>query len=249
MNSTVRLTDLIVDSNSRDTAVYPEPSNFSITLPESFKDVQELTLKSTWFPFSAFQINIYNSVIDVVFNGIPIAISIPPGNYTPSTLASMVQIVLQEVDPGFSVSTSSMDVFTFSHTSQAFALGFGSPMSASKALGFGSGSYPSGSLNTIEAPFGSDLDDYNRYVVIHIDGFNNAVIPNNAVNKAFGVLYRHKMLAGLDQHIVSICNPIIGKLAKLNISILDKYGNLYNCQNQNFVLGFGVAHDSVRQNW
>lgn len=253
MASAVRYSKLVLDSSNRDAAAYPTPASYAIPLPEGFTDVRELRLESAWFPFSAPQVNAHNSTFGVMLDGVAYAVSLPVGSYTTATLTDALQAALrQQVSPGFSATVdAATSIISVAHDSKPFAL---AASNASKVLGFGNASYASapvsgGGSHAIVAPYACDLEDYNRYVILSIDLFDDLVSPNNAANRAFGILYKHKMDAGIDPQIVSVCLPPLGKLGRLSVTVQDRYGNAYNCQNQDHVFMFTVVSDAVRRNW
>jgi hypothetical protein len=246
-----RNSKLVLDSGNRDTNAYPTPASYAIPLPEGFTDVRELRLESAWFPFSATQVNEHNCTFGVMLNGVAYAVNIPAGNYTTASLSAALQAALrQQASTGFSVSADpATTVLSIAHDAQPFAL---AASSAAKVLGFANASYASAAANgahVITAPYACDLDDYNRYVILSIDLFDDLVSPNNAANRAFGILYKHKMDAGVDPQIVSVCLPPLGKLGRLSVTVQDRYGNAYNSQNRDHVFMFTVVSDAVRRNW
>lgn len=250
-----RITKLIIDSAGRDMLSFPSSSSYSITLPDNINEVRQLQLVASWFPFNAYQINQMNASFDVAINGATsqVSLELPHGDYTPTSIAAALQTILRTVHPDFDVATNSTTgKLNITNVTVSFALGFTVAASAASPLGFSLANYVSafnGSTNAITAPYKLDLDDYNRYVVLRIDGFEDVISNNDAIHRAFGILYRHKMQAGIDHEITTECEPVLSRLARLSIVVLDKYGLPYNHQNSNHVFTLTVTHDRVRMNW
>ena len=251
---------LIIDSRDRDITAYPTSTSYSIALPQDIFQVKEITLKSAWFPFTAYGVNANNNTLVVTLGsgGTPTTLTLPCGDYTHAALASALQAALQTtISMGFTVTyVESSDTLSVLHAAQPFSLDFTGPNSISKQAGFGTTAphisivNPSGGY-MLSSPHRMDLDDYNRFVILTIDQLDNLVSPGNAINRAFGILFKQKMLLGIDQPCIKVLNPPIARLSRMIISVTDRYGNLYGGvdMTDDHVFEFTVLHDTVRKAW
>jgi hypothetical protein len=251
----MKQTRIVIDSRDRDTVLYPNPNQYVVVLPDDIPLVTDVALQSAWFPFSAPQINATNNkfAFRMLPGGAWNIVTIPPGDYDSQDGNTVFQTELNRLVPGggFEVTVNPVtDTYVFQHDTNNFEFDFSNAnFTAKKPLGFGSRVYTSQN-RMLMAPFRRDLNEYNRYVILDLDAIDPLVSANEAINRSFAVLYKHKIQAGLDHSSTKHFSIPIAKLSKFNVSIIDRNGNPYDSQNQDHVIELLVTHHpSTRKNW
>lgn len=89
-------TTVHIDSRDRDYDVYPTPSQFSIELPETLKNISSAVLVSAELPLSYYVFSAArgNTSIRVGRGGVFNTVTVPDGNYTTAQLASALTSAL-----------------------------------------------------------------------------------------------------------------------------------------------------------
>lgn len=230
-----KYTRLVVDSTFRDQTQYPNPNDYYFVFDDDINDVASARLISIDLPFSTYTINMYFNTLWVKIGaGNEVAVALDQGNYNASALATMIQTKLNNASLGvtFTITyNSTLDKFTFAGTG-AFALNFaGKTNGLHYLLGFKPINYTS-AANQITAPYRCNLN-YNNYIVMCIDSFDNNKSNNKPLNKSFAVITPNYsgLSLGDEPNITKNFNPPLARLAKIHITFFDKYGNPYDFQN------------------
>lgn len=94
-SSKIKFTSLSVDSRFADQnyGSIPDTTDFQIRLPETIKNIMRIRLSSVEIPPVEYAFSVDKGNCSGLLNGTT-AFSIPPGNYTPDSLASAVQTAL-----------------------------------------------------------------------------------------------------------------------------------------------------------
>lgn len=234
-----RYTRLVVDSMFRDKEQYPNPNNYYFVFDDDINDVCSAKLISIDIPFSSYIINQHFNTLYVKINdGNEMSIQLTQGNYTASQLATMLEEKLleafQNVNPNYTFTVTyntSLDSFTFT-SSISFMFIFEKKVNSLEALlGFRKQNYSSVN-NVLQAPYRCNLE-FNNYIVMCIDSFDNNKSNAKPLNKSFAVItkkYRNLNIAD-DPSIVKNFNPPMARLPRIHISFFDRYGNPYDFQN------------------
>jgi hypothetical protein len=72
---------LIVDSRQRDYTIYPTPSDYSITLMESHRNVERIELIAAMIPKTEYNVNSENNLLLLTMNGVQKELYLTPGQY------------------------------------------------------------------------------------------------------------------------------------------------------------------------
>jgi hypothetical protein len=116
---------IILDSRDRDFSKYAEPNNYRATLPDVYRKIFRMRLVSYEIPnsFYTFDASLSNVTFDISYGSSISTITIPNGNYTPTTLANKIDALLDgltgdpfivSVDPATNKMTISNDTTPFS---------------------------------------------------------------------------------------------------------------------------------------
>lgn len=244
-----KFTRVVVDSMFRDTTQYPNPNDYYFVFDDDINDVASAKLLSIEIPLSTYLINMhFNTLWLSVNNGSEAAVTLTQGNYNMSDLVSMIETRLNAANLGatFTVSyNTSLDKVTFA-ASAPFSLNFaGKTNSLDPLLGFRKQNYAS-IANSITAPYRCNLE-FNNYIVMCIEKFDNNKSNSKPLNKSFAVIPKNynTMNYSDDGNITKNFNPPMARLAKIHISFFDKYGNAYDFQNMDH--RFEILFHSFKQ--
>jgi len=97
---------IILDSRDRDFSKYAEPNNYRATLPDVYRKIFRMKLVSYEIPnsFYTFDASLSNVTFDISYGASISPITIPNGNYTPTTLASTLTTLLDALSgPSFTI--------------------------------------------------------------------------------------------------------------------------------------------------
>lgn len=234
-----RTTRLVIDSMFRDKTQYPNPNNYCFIFDDDVNDVVSAKLLSIDIPFANYLINTYFNKLYISINNEPQSIiELPIGNYSRSELANIITSCIQSIfdDIEFNVMYNvNLDSFIFT-CSVPFKLFFqGKPNSLESLLGFENKDYVSninGSINKIQAPYRCNFN-YNNYIVMCINGFDNNKSNSKPLNKSFAIIsnIEGEIRISDDLSILKSFNPPLSRLPKITISFYDRYGNPYDFQN------------------
>jgi hypothetical protein len=254
-----KTTVFTVDSRDRDTSIYPLPSKYIIHLDEEIADVTSAEITHCDVPFKSYLINKSNCKFSVIVNSTVFPIEIPIGDYDETTLANMLKTKLTQT-PNVSIEwTVDYDIVTdkfLFYSDTEFELDFAKkyvdfePYNLGKTLGFGLMKYVSHANPTpkyIDHPhelvsvFRKNFHNLN-YTLLKISGFTVHHSFNQIIDRTFAIIPEFKD----SQNISAIMqppknfNPPIGKVTKLQISFVDRSGNLTDFQNHDhyFTLKF-----------
>lgn len=229
-----RYTRLVIDSMNRDTSLYPNPNDYNFVFDDDINDVVSAKLVSIDIPFSTYTINMhFNTLWITVGGGAETAVALTQGLYDKTGLATMLQNALVMTFPSasFTVTYNTLlDKYTFS-SNTTFTLNFkGKSNSLDPLLGFAKKLYSSIS-NSIIAPFRCNFN-YNSYIIMCIDQFDNNKSNSKPLNKSFAVFSKdYNLSVGDEPNIIKKFSPPLARLAKLHLTFYDRFGNLYDFQN------------------
>jgi|UniRef100_A0A6C0BFW0 hypothetical protein len=234
-----RKTRVIIDSFYRDKSQYPNPNDYYFTFDDDIDDVISAKLIAADVPMASYVINSHFYKLWVEINSVENEFVLPQGIYTPSELANVIHTALDtnEEDVHFNVSYSPVtEKFTFTGSSP-FVLKFeGKKNALDSLLGFSSANYSSVAVssnsNIIVAPFRCNMQ-FNNYIVMCIDQFDNNKSNTKPLNKSFAIIPNvyTKLNISEDPDIIKKFNPPLARLVKLHITFFDKFGNPYDFQN------------------
>lgn len=133
----IKFTRYVLDSRDRNTSLFPSPNIYELILNESINEVTSVKIVKCDVPLSNYDINEFNNILQVSFNGGPInLIEVPVGNYNTSinrttfdtntayladinAFASAVTTATNPIEPSFVCQyLSSSDSFAFTCSSQ-----------------------------------------------------------------------------------------------------------------------------------
>lgn len=229
-----RYTRLVIDSMNRNTDIYANPNDYYFVFDDDVNDVVSAKLVSIDIPFSTYTINMhFNTLWVTVGAGAETAVSLTQGLYEKTALATMMQNSLNSAFPSASFTVtydSLLDKYRFS-ANTSFSLNFkGKSNSLDPLLGFAKKLYTS-TGNAITAPFRCNLN-YNNYIIMCIDQFDNNKSNAKPLNKSFAVFSKdYNLSVGDEPNIIKKFSPPLARLAKLHLTFYDRFGNLYDFQN------------------
>jgi hypothetical protein len=253
-NKVVRL---VVDSRERNVNLFPNPASYEINLVEELNNVKSIKLIGAYIPFNTYTVNSNNNILYLAYNSQVYTIAINEGIYTESELASEITTMLN-TETGTSAFTvtynARKDKYKFQCTS-AFGLYFKGQTfthpylnstgvgyvdkSMGRILGFGIKDYASDGSNVIWSEFKKSFD-LNECIIIKIDSFEVNRSTDDNVNNSFAILSSKNVEDCKDLGFIKEFKPVLGKLSKLKLRLIDYYGNLYDFQNQDHRLEFEV---------
>lgn len=243
----------VVNSNDRETKLFPSPSQFRLELHKPFVDVHSVELVQTNFPLSAvYNVNANNNVIhfgegdDVELP--PQSAIIPIGNYPDartlalSVAASMTAASSCGIKYFASVKALTGQIVLSSCADDeankpppTFNLYFDDEKSVGGVLGFASEKYTD--KHSYEAPYVPNLRGLDA-VYLHIAGVELLESNNTEVSGAFARIVKGKPMRAVKHY-----SPPLGKITNLIVCVRDAHGNLvdFNGQNYSFVLKISVS--------
>ena len=230
-----KYTRVVIDSMYRDTSQYPNPNDYYLVFDDDINDVASAKLLSMEIPLSTYLINMhFNTLWVTVGTGAERTVVLTQGDFSASDLATMMQGCLNTAALGatFTVSyNTAMDKYSFT-ANAAFSLNFsGKSNSLEPLLGFKKAVYAS-TNNSITAPYRCNFN-YNDYVVMCIDQFDNNKSNTKPLNKSFAIIgksYNNLNISDKPE-IQKNFNPPLARLAKIHMTFYDRYGNPYDFQN------------------
>lgn len=239
VESNLLYTRIVVDSKERDINLYPNPNSYYINLDDDIDDVIEVKLISADVQLNSYLINENNKVLKITYNGTPNTINLNVGDYTGSSLASMIQSKLNsDIMNVFTITYDNIkDNFVFL-ADNVFSLDFtGSKTSLAQILGFSYKLYTSDITNTIKSEYKKNFN-IDKTSILYIDQFDLNKGISNTMNKSFALIRENysSLNVSEDAKIIKRFNPILKRLARLHIQFFDRYGNPYDFQNAEHIL-------------
>ena len=246
-----------IDSEFRDITLYPNPANFTINFDKYLPYITDISLSSveipnTFYTYTKKRDNV--SFIITTFNGIKISINIPDGSYTSDIMLNCIQeafehleknktitqnfkITFNEISSKVTISSEHNFSLDFTNTTKYTSLG--------KTLGFTENIYTDNNSYISE----SILDVIGeQYIYLLINNWGSVYMCNSSKIIAFAkiILNQQKTyVVYYDNNNFITKNykfQIPEKITKVNISLLDKYGNLIE-MNQNFSFTLELSHN------
>jgi hypothetical protein len=155
VNTRERIQAVVNSARRANTTVGETSTNFTYQFDRTVTRITEIVIQSIQFPFTFYAITSANNVLRVN-RGTTKSITIPPGNYTATSMIAMLNVALNTaVDPttGFAYNGFAGETFTvtYSSASMKFTITNGNPFiiysvgsdplsTMAKALGFNSNS-------------------------------------------------------------------------------------------------------------
>lgn len=148
-------------------------TNFTYQFNRTFTRVTEVVIQSIQFPFTFYAINSTNNTIRIN-RGATSSVTIPPGNYTATSMISMLNTALNTVvDPvtGFVYNGFAGETFvvTYSSTTMKFTITNGNPFTIYSAT--------SDPLSTLAKPLGFQVNSGSGVLKAIADSAANLVGP------------------------------------------------------------------------
>jgi hypothetical protein len=200
-------------------------------------------------PFSAYLVNRNNRRLRVRVPGalpsaIDVVVSVDTGDYTAAGLADAIELaVLQQASVPLTVTYDAVkDGYVFTYP-DPFELdvspeGCNALSTLGSLLGLPCGLHasaldPDGSGNhVLRSAYRKNFDDI-QYLVLEINLLTVNQSLNPTVNKSFAILHRDPNRNAHDKaRVRKVFNPPIGKFDRVQVTVRDRYGNLYDFQNQ-----------------
>ena len=246
---------IIIDSRDRDLSLYPDPSNFVISLPSPIRDVVSMELLNISLPKSQTNITASNNTIQFqesqqdIDDGVFRTASIPNRQYP--DIASVMTAV------GSAMTSSSTNGVTYSLTSDPSTnrVSINSSGASGPFQLYSSGTtYQSGSiLRNLGFPFnppavqigspssGSysyNLSDTN-YVCMHLNNISNNIGSNDPLTGSFAQITMSDVMYGSYCHLRGAdfgrchvrLNPLIPTLSKVHVRFTNRDGSYYDMNN------------------
>jgi hypothetical protein len=237
-----RIALISINSASRANRSGTSPNSYIATFPD-LSNVYALQVVSAEIPNAQYQLNQYNNAIDVSVNSSPTqTVTITPGNYSVTDLASAVQTALQQIDVNFAVLFSATtDRLRITHSTDSFVLVFASGPSwattAAGVLGFSKDadfySVLTGGLYVAQAPYIVQLQG-DAYVNLCMQGIgtigNTEGIPDVAAKVVFPTATRMASLRSLIAPVIRF-EAVLGVFRAIHVCLTRPDGTLYDCNN------------------
>ena len=204
----LRRQHVLVDSKWRRLSAYPNSWTYAITFPECFRNVVSLDLIKAIVPNTQQTVHAFNSKFQFnVVGGAVQTIDIPPGNYEPPLLLTVIQQGLEAAglpNPVVALSPDS-NIVTISCDSQlSFPFASGDQASSSIHPYLGFSNLDIDSVNTVSSPFAMSLPP-TPYVTVEVDE-----VPRSAKKRAYSLQYEVPILYNTRPELLELpCDGIV----------------------------------------
>lgn len=230
-----RTTRIVIDSKDRNKTVFPEPNKYENVFDDDINDVISVQLLNISLPLSTYLINKHFNSITLIVGGTEYTAQLAVGNYDATELATEIATKLNATSSGITFTVtylSKTDNYSI-QGSGAFSIDFSQKNSLGLLLGFKDKLITSDGTNNITSEFRKNFE-YNNYAVMFVDQAEINKNQNNPLNKSFAIINKDysKLNISDDPMIIKSFSPPLNKLAKLRFTFYDRYGNLYDFQNQ-----------------
>ena len=233
----LRITRIVVDSRARNRTIFPSPNSYDFDFDDDINDVVSATLKIADIPMPLYLINSYFNKLVVNIGGVDYTVELSNGDYTATEIATELQTKTSTVT-GSTVTVSYItrtDNFKFV-MAQPFTLkfkGYSNPLN--QLLGFGVKDYIAVSGiggYEIVGEYRKNFE-YNNYLILDIETFDNLKSIDRDLNKSFAIIPKNPNMLNIvdDFDYVKKFSPPINKVARLKIRFYDRFGNPYDFQN------------------
>lgn len=232
MSESIQLYLNSANADRYNTSGYTTDCDFNlpvIEIPDGFHIY--LSVQHALIPFSFYNINSSNNILNYTINSSSYSLVIPNGNYNVNQLISQI---LSLMIAGFSISYSSItNLMTFSHTSYDFT--FNSTSTCFGILGFATTiSSTSKSLVSVYAVNVSPIKSINVVSNLITYNINKAMKNNNSILCSISVNkppYSNIEYSNPNNYR---SNLFINQISVLKIKLVDDNGNLINLNGCNF---------------
>ena len=225
-----RITKIVVDSMYRDTTLFPNPNTYDMVFDDEIHDVISAQLININMPLPMYLINIYFNTLSIIYNNQNYNIVLDIGDYSPDELALEISNKCAYVNILCTYS-SKRDNFIFSCNSP-FSMNFNITNSLAQLLGFYNTQYFSDNNNHIKSRYRKNFE-FNNYIIMFIKQFDLLKNESKVLNQAFAIIPKKNEDLNVSDEplIIKYFNPPISKLLKIQVSLTDRFGNLYDFQN------------------
>jgi hypothetical protein len=255
-----RLTHKLVciDTVFRSNYIHTKSTDFTYTFPETINNVVSMQIKSieipyAWYEYSSLKNNTSFSIGNT-------RITIPDGNYTKSELVGVVNEYIH-ADPSLNdidVSYNTNTLMTTIVSSSPFELDFTSEsiVSLGWIMGFRMYNYRNKQSYTSESTFGTtkdnylfvDVDDFHSNhitdaVISTIKHHSQSYIGNNIMARISITSDAHTLLINNASDCILKKRDYFGpvKLEKMNIRILNRFGDVIDLNKNDYSIVFEVT--------
>lgn len=234
-----KYTRVVVDSRIRNKTLFPNPNDYEVPFDDDVYDVIKAQLIYIDIPFTSYMINSNFNQLFVSSNGSDFIVTMPTGDYTKADFVTGFQTALNntlnfEIGVSLDPLTDSLifiseQEFTFKFANKAKTLAM--------LMGFKQEDYdslPGSPYNQLRAPFRLNFD-YNNYIIMDIDQFDLLRSSDSELNKTFAVIPKnHSVFTPQNdsQSYIKYFQSPIPRMNKLRIRLYDRFGNAFDCQNQ-----------------
>lgn len=257
---------LVIDSRDRNHDKYPNPYDYRVDLNDTFRDIISMELIGSEIPNSYYNINSSNNLIHFREDpGIILTATIPPGNYSLTSLKAAIETAMDAAGDAAISYTVTFDTISFKTTITSDAVGpkifdlvfFGGTepfgeigertiyrsRSMAKVLGYDREDL-TGSLSYTSV-FTFNLSN-EKYVLLHIPDFEHIDGPDSDVRKSYAKLQLDSSFGDTshykraDTRFIKYFSPPLGKLGTLRIQFKTYDGNFFDFNGQEHSLTFRI---------
>jgi hypothetical protein len=244
---------ICVDTVFRPNYVHTKSTDYTYAFPETINNVVSMQIKSIEIPYVWYEYSSYKNNTSFTFN--TTLITIPDGNYTSEELKDVINAQLPsgytlDYDPNTLLTTiTGPSVFTLDFTSD-------SVVSLGWIMGFRLYKYTGQSSYTSESTFATAKDNY---FFVDVDDFHSnhitdaviSTIKNNSLSYiGNNVMARISITDNANTLLINNASDCIikkrdyfgpVKLEKMNIRILNRFGNVIDLNKNDYSIVFEVT--------
>lgn len=234
-----KYTRIVIDSKDRDITLFPDPNKYEIRFDDDIDDVVSAQLLSIDIPLSSYMINKFFCEFDVTISGNMSTVVLDEGDYTATSLATMVQSKLNAISNNFEVTYDEIKDNYIFKSQVPFSISFvNQTNSLHQLFGFKKDTYTSTATGTV--PYTNVVKSlyrrnfkFNNYIIMNIEQFDINKSNSNLIQKSFAIIIDNysNVNLGDEPKIIKTFSPPVPRLAKIRISFKDRYGNPYDFQN------------------
>ena len=247
MNNDIKKLDIIIDSSKRNTSLYTSPSYFVYTFQNYLNVVHRVTLRNCSIFNTSYSVNNNNNTMKITTTS-SYMITIPNGNYNPSTLSTALQLALN----------TSVSGYTFTVSANTTTNKFTITATAGGTFTYNASSYPLNSLllgyNPVDVGPNTTFTSNNVYLITPTPYYYLSIkefptlSETNSNNNVLGVIYNN-VPSGSLLSFNSNCGPIftrdftdlnVTNLKNMSIQLLDSNYNQVDLNNINYLLEFEI---------
>ena len=256
-----RIMRVELNSWDRDVCAYPSPADFIWVFPFPVKNVRSICIVGGTVPVPRYTIDVPYNTLSFHTGSRKVAVTIPPGAYTPATAAAALQGLLTTADgtntytaainpitQRLSVTTSGTNTFGFLFGTgdylNTFAPGLQKIANPAHLLGFVDSDAFSDASGVLVAPYPCDLGTLPR-IYIHLN--YDATMDLRSINRGNGRYEPSAILYTSDVDTTTnaiktmnrdtydnVLEPhlIIPRIRQIHVSLRDEFYNIINTNNR-----------------